>query len=285
MRYHPVFLLVCVVTVLLAGCADFRTVSRQTWPTEQVEMSEELLDLYREVAARPDVIRALDGYADIWIKTPSREERVYSTIQLVKEQDMRIIVSSGILGWPVADMLFRPDSLFIHDMHNNSLFVGSNYPDNLEKVFGLRADYRLFSDVLTGLIPVSSSPDAIEAVFRSEGKVSYRIADRAGGKELLVDLLSRNVEGVLVRDAFGRKLLEMHFRRFIPQSSGDRTVNLPQEIDVLMFNRHLAGEAQHELVIRYDERTINPEKLDIRYRLPENARVIELDRMGMLPWM
>ena len=272
--------------VFIAGCADFRTVTVEDWPSEKVEFTDDLAGLYRDVSEASMGAKALDGYADIWIKTPKREERVYSNIQLIRSKDMRIIVSAGILGWPVADMLFRPDSLFVHDMLNNQLLVGGNRPDNLEKILGLRSDYELLSDALAGFITVNEPLTAVESVREGGGKVSFTVATQAGKKELLVNSLTKNIEGVLISDSFGRKQVEMHFRKFVPYILDGKNVYLPEEIDVVMFSPRLDGSGKHEMVIVYDERVINPDDLNIQYRLPENARVIDLDRViGILPWM
>lgn len=272
--------------VFIAGCADFRTVTVEDWPSEKVEFTDDLAGLYRDVSEASMGAKALDGYADIWIKTPKREERVYSNIQLIRSKDMRIIVSAGILGWPVADMLFRPDSLFVHDMLNNQLLVGGNRPDNLEKILGLRSDYELLSDALAGFITINEPLTAVESVREGGGKVSFTVATQAGKKELLVNRLTKNIEGVLISDSFGRKQVEMHFRKFVPYILDGKNVYLPEEIDVVMFSPRLDGSGKHEMVIVYDERVINPDDLNIQYRLPENARVIDLDRVvGILPWM
>lgn len=272
--------------VFIAGCADFRTVTVEDWPSEKVEFTDDLAGLYRDVSEASMGAKALDGYADIWIKTPKREERVYSNIQLIRSKDMRIIVSAGILGWPVADMLFRPDSLFVHDMLNNQLLVGGNRPDNLEKILGLRSDYELLSDALAGFITINEPLTAVESVREGGGKVSFTVATQAGKKELLVNRLTKNIEGVLISDSFGRKQVEVHFRKFVPYILDGKNVYLPEEIDVVMFSPRLDGSGKHEMVIVYDERVINPDDLNIQYRLPENARVIDLDRVvGILPWM
>lgn len=279
-------LLCCVLVIFLAGCADFKTVTVEDWPSENVELSDDLAELYRDVSRTSRGVKALDGYADIWIKTPKKEERVYSNIQLMREKDMRIIVSSGIMGWPVADMLFRPDSLFVHDMLNNRLLVGSNRPDNIEKIIGVRSGYELLSGALSGIIPINEPLQAIESVRKGRGRISYTIMTSAGKKKLLVNSLTRNMEGMSISDSFGRKQMEMHFRRFTPYTLEGKVVNLPEEINVLMFNPRLDGSGKHELVIVYDERTINPRELEIRYRFPKKAKVIDLDRVvGILPWM
>ncbi|NEX14271.1 MAG: DUF4292 domain-containing protein [Prosthecochloris sp.] len=274
-----------MVAVMLTGCADFKTVTVEEWPAERVEFSEELADLYRDVSKASGVIDAVEGYADIWIKTPKREKRVYSNIQLEKERTMRIIVSSGILGWPVADMHFRPDSLYVHDMLNNVLLVGSNHPDNLEKILGVRSGYELFSNALTGMIPMNEPLEAVQSVHKSGSSVSFSVVTPSGKKAFLVNQVTRNMEGVIISDAFGRKQVEMHFRNFSPHTIAGNPVDLPKEINLLMYNPRLDGGGRHELVIVYDERTINPENLRIQYRIPQKARVIELDRVGILPWM
>ncbi len=285
MKYSlRVFLYVFFATFLF-GCADFKTVTLEEWPSESVALTDDLADLYRDVSTASMVVTALDGYADIWIKTPKREEHLYSAIQLVRSKDMRIIVSAGIMGWPVADMLFRSDSLFVHDMINNLLLVGDNHPDNLEKILGLRASYALLSDVLAGVVSVNEPLQAVGNVYTGLGKVSFSVVTEGGKKELLVNPITRNIEGVLFIDAFGRKQLEVHFRKFVPYILAGKQIDLPGEIEVMMFDQRLDGSGKHELVIVYDERIVNPADLDIQYRFPENAKVIELDRVVQLPWM
>lgn len=268
--------------VLIAGCADFKTVTVEEWPVESAELTEELAGLYREVSEASGLVRALDGYADIWIKTPEREERLYSTIQLERSKDTRLIVSAGVLGWPVADMLFRPDSLFVHDMLNNRLLVGGTHPDNLQKILGLRTGYAFLSDVLAGVVAVEEPLQAVKNVYSGSGKVRFTLNTDGGTKELLVNALTRNIEGVLFIDSLGRKQLQVQFRKFSPYVLDGKNVNLPGEIDVLMFNPRLDGSGRHELVIAYDERAVNPADLDIQFRVPEKARVIELGKVDEL---
>ncbi len=271
--------------VFIAGCADFRTVTVEDWPSEKVELTDDLAELYRDISEASKVVAALDGYADIWIKTPKREEHLYSTIQLERSKDMRLIVSAGIVGWPVADMLFRSDSLFVHDMLNNLLLVGKNHPDNLEKILGLRAGYEFLSDALAGVVAVDEPLRAVENVYRGLGKVSFSVVTKGGKKELLVNPFTRNIEGVLFIDSRGRKQIEVHFRNFSLYTLEGKEIGLPGEIDVIMFNQRLDGGGKHELVIVYDERVVNPVDLDIQFKVPENAKVIELERVVQLPWM
>lgn len=266
-------------TVFLAGCADFKTVTVEEWPAESVELTEELAELYREVSRASSEVEALDGYADIWIKTPKREEHLYSTIQLERSKNTRLIVSAGVLGWPVADMLFRPDSLFVHDMLNNRLFVGGTHPDNLQKILGLRASYALLSDALAGVVAVKEPLQAVENVYSGSGKVRFTVITDGGKKELLVNTLTRNIEGVLFIDSLGRKQLQVQFRNFSPYVLGGKRVNLPGEIDVMVFNPRLDGIGKHELVIAYDERVVNPVDFDIQFKVSEKAKIIDLDRV------
>ncbi len=267
------------------GCADFRTVTIEEWPTESVELSEDLAELYRDVSEASKVVAAIDGYADIWIRTPKRGEHLYGTVQLERSKDTRIIVSAGVVGWPVADMLFRPDSLFVHDMLNNRLLVGRNHPDNLEKILGLGAGYEFLSDVLAGVVAVDEPVQSIERVYKGAGKVSFVVVVEGGKKELLVNPLTRNIEGLLFIDSRGRKQVEVHFRQFSPYALEGKTVNLPGEIDVMMFNPGVDGNGKRELVIAYDERVVNPADLDIQFKMPENVKIIDLDRVVQLPWM
>lgn len=276
----------CIFLVFItAGCADFRTVTIEEWPTESVALSEDLAELYRDVSGTSKVVSAIDGYADIWIRTPKRKEHLYGTVQLERSKDMRIIVSAGVVGWPVADMLFRPDSLFVHDMLNNRALQGTSHPDNLEKILGLKVGYEFLSDVLAGVVTVDEPVQAIERVYEGAGKVSYAVNVEGGKKELLVNPLTRNIEGILFFDSRGRKQVEVHFKKFSPFVLDGKKVNLPGEIDVMMFNPRLDGAGKHELVIVYDERVVNPADLDIQFNLPENVKVIDLDRVVQLPWM
>ncbi len=273
------FLFVCFA-LLFTGCADFKTVTVEEWPAESVELSEDLALLYREVSTASRAVKSLDGYVDIWIKTPKREERLYSTIQLERSKDMRLIVSAGVLGWPVADMLFRSDSLFVHDLLNNRLLVGGNHPDNLRKILGLRTGYTFLSDALAGVVAVEEPLEAVTNVYGGSGKVRFTVNTDGGKKELLVNALTRNIEGVLFIDSFGRKQLQVQFRNFSPYVLDGKNVNLPGEIDVMMFNPRLDGSGRHELVVAYDERVVNPAELDIQFKVPEKARIIELENVS-----
>ncbi len=283
MKKKAAFLL-CVVTLfLVGGCASFRTASLQEWPSEPVAFDDELRNLYREASLSASGIRSIDGFADIWIKTPKRKERIFSSIQLRRPGGMRIIASSGFFDWPVADMLLRTDSLFVHDLINNRLLVGTNTPENIEKVIGVRSGYKLLSEGLAGLVENEYPPDAVRSVRRGGGKVSFTVATASGSREILVDQASRVVEGFAVSDDSGKKLVEMHFRKFVPYVSNGVTVRLPAEIDMLMFNPVLDGGGRHEMVIVYDERDLAPKQPGIDYRLPGNARLVDLDKVGMFP--
>ena len=133
MNAKRVVLLALFMLVLMGGCADFRTVGKQELPAEQTALVAEYADLYREVAEASPVIESLDGYADVWIKTPKRQNRVFCNILINRGGEARMIVSAGLLGWPVADIFFNRDSLYVHDMLNNRLFMGSNSEINVEK--------------------------------------------------------------------------------------------------------------------------------------------------------
>ena len=115
-----------LIVVFLGGCADFRMVGKQELPAEQTTLLAEQGALYREVAEASPFIHSLDGYADVWIKTPKRQNRVFCNILVNRGSEARMIVTAGLLGWPVADMFFNRDSLYVHDMLNNRLFLGSN---------------------------------------------------------------------------------------------------------------------------------------------------------------
>ncbi len=282
---HVRTLFVLMFLVVLAGCGEFRTVTRQDWPTESAGLTSELARLYLDVSGSSSSVHSLDGYADIWIKTPRREERVYSNIQLKRSEDMRIIISAGLLGWPVADMLFRPDSLFVHDMLNNRLLLGRNTPDNMEKILGMRSGYEFLSDALFGVIRLDEPLRAIESVKTGGGRVSYTVRTDSGRKEVLIDPLTRTMEALQVYNRSGRLMVEMHFRKFLTSRVAGNTVTLPREIELALYDQRLDGNGAHEMVIVYDERKINPEDLTIKFRVPQKARVVNLERVGILPWM
>ncbi|NTW11004.1 MAG: DUF4292 domain-containing protein, partial [Chlorobiaceae bacterium] len=88
---------------LFAGCDDFESVSREDLPLEKSVMSQENSSIYREVASASPYVASLDGYADVWIKTPKRTDKVFCNIRLNRGNQARMIVTSGLLGWPVAD--------------------------------------------------------------------------------------------------------------------------------------------------------------------------------------
>jgi hypothetical protein len=275
-----------VIVLLMTGCADFRTVSEgEPWPDRPSGLTPALEQLYVEAAAAYQGVKGVDGYADIWIKTPEREQRVYSTIQLNRSEDMRIIVSAGIFGWPVADMLFRNDSLFVHDMLNNRLLTGKNTPDNMEKILGLRSDYTFLAESLAGIVSVEHPVRAVTSVRTGYDKVSYSIATDFGSRELLVDPLTRRIEAVRMYDRSGVLRVSASFSGFVSYRTDGQTFHLPRNIELVFTSGRADGNGPHEMVVEYDERSVFSRPVDIRYRVPERAKIIDLDRVGLLPWM
>ncbi len=128
----------------------------------------------------PHSSESLDGYADVWIKTPKRQNRVFCNILINRGGEARMIVSAGILGWPVADLFFSRDSLYVHDMLNNRLFQGSNNELNLEKILGVNSGYRLLSESLLGLVKITEPSSAIRTVKKGSGKLLVHACDPNG---------------------------------------------------------------------------------------------------------
>ena len=270
--------------LFISACAGLKTVTVAEWPSEKAELTDTLAELYRDVLRTSESIRAVEGYADIWLKTPKRKERLYSAVQLHRSEDMRLIVSTAIVGWPVADILFRPDTLFVHDMVNNRLLVGNNSPENIEKILGLHAGYGFLSDVLAGVYAAAEPQQAIEEVRTGYGKIRYTVRAADGKRDILVDPLKKIVEGIRFIDSAGRIRAEVYFREHMSYVLDGVALDLPRRIEVLMVDPVYANR-KRELVIAYDERVYNPPGLDINYSVPKKARVIELDNVTLPPWM
>ncbi|TLU58057.1 MAG: DUF4292 domain-containing protein [Chlorobium sp.] len=282
MKGKGVLLWILFLLVAGWGCADFRTVGRVELPAEQTAITLEEVALYREVAEASPFISSMDGYADIWITTPKRKDRVFSNIRINRGHEARMIVSAGLLGWPVADMFFSRDSLYVHDMLNNRLFLGSNNARNLEKVLGMNSGYLLLSESLLGLVKISEPSSAIRSVKKGAGKLLFTIESSTGSKEVVIDPSNRTLTALLVKDRAGNTTVEMHFGEFETCTVVGHSTLVPKKIEMLLYSSDNPGE--HQLVIAYDERVFNPETLSLRFSRPKKTKVVNLDDAPLLPW-
>ncbi len=278
------FFLVLFLLVLGGGCADFRTVGKQELPAEQTALISEHLALYREVAEASPFIKSLDGYADVWIKTPKRQNRLFSNILINRDGDARMIVSAGLLGWPVADMFFSRDSLYVHDMLNNRLFQGSNNEMNLEKILGVNSGYRLLSGSLLGLVRINEPTSSIRSVKKGSGMLLFTLATSTGSKEVVIDPANRTLAALLIKDQQGKTTTEIHFRNFESITVDGHSALVPKEIDMVLYNSG-AGMGEHQLVIAYDERVFNQDNRLIKFMMPKKVKVVNLNDTALLPWM
>jgi len=285
MNGKGVLLPALLMLVLGGGCADFRTVGRQELSGEQVALSAEQTALFREVAKASPIVESLDGYADVWIKTPKRQNRVFCNIRINRGHEARMIVSAGLLGWPVADMFFSTDSLYVHDMHNNRLFLGSNNGLNLEKIIGVNSGFRLLSESLLGLVNITEPLSAIRSVKQGAGVLIFTLATSGGSKEVVIDPSSRTLSALLVMNRQGKTTTEIHFRNYETIAIDGHNTPLPKDIEMVLYNSGADGPVEHQLVIAYDERVFNKSVSSLRFSMPKKARVVNLDDAAVLPWM
>ncbi len=269
----------------IAGCSQMQTATRgPEHPEQRVVLTPELRQLYRDAAAGTGKLEAVDGYADLYLKTPKRKAKAYCTVQVQKSHDARLIVTAGLLGWPVADMLIRPDSLFVHDMLNNRMLVGRNSSKNLEKILGVDAGFGQLTETLFGMAAMTDPESSIESVHQGAGKVSYTIRQQGGRKVLLVDQASKSLQGMTMLDVFGRKKVEFLFSGYQSEPAGNARISVPREIDMNLY-RQGEPDSSNSLRVVYDERVINPPDLKIRFKRAPKARVISLDEVERMPWL
>ena len=274
-----------MVLLVAAGCAQMRTVSRlPSAPGESVALTPELTALYRKVASRTSKIESLDGYADLYLNTPKRKTKAYCNVQLRKSRDARLIVSAGILGWPVADIWIRPDSLFVNDMLNNRLLVGRNSGENLGKIIGLNAGFGKLTETLFGVPDMTEPVSAIESVREVGALVCYKVRSANGFKELFVNSLSNELEGITYFDVYGRRTAEFRFVDYQTKPQDSMALVAPKEIDMTLFGRD-DPEGSRSLTVVYDERVLNPDHFTIRYKMPSKAHMVNLDEVTRLPWL
>jgi hypothetical protein len=271
--------------LLQYGCADLGTVTREERPAGAVSLTRELADLYREVAEASPSVQSLDGYADVTIRTPGKREKVYCNIQLMRHRESRMIVTAGLLGWPVADLYFGSDSLYVHDMMGNRLLAGKNSEANLEKILGVPSGYRLLSESLLGLVNLDEPVEQVGNVKKSSGRVMYVFENGKARKEVLINPENRTLTALFMTDSAGERTTEVYFRNFQPFTLGNRTTLIPQQIEMVLRRNGDPGKDAYSLVIDYDKRKINPENLTIRFVRPKKAKVISLEDIGVLPWM
>ncbi len=278
MKQKVRLIFVLFMLVLVWGCAEFRTVGKQELPTEQTGLLAEHAALYREVTAASPYVRSLDGYADVWIKTPKRQNRVFCNILINRGGESRMIVSAGIIGWPVADMFFSRDSLYVHDMLNNRLFLGSNSDMNLQKILGVNSGYQLLSESLLGLVNISEPLSAIRSVKKGSGMLLFTVDSATGSKEMVIDPANRTLTALLLKDRQGKTTTEIHFRNFEAITIDGQSTLVPKEIDMVLYNSG-NGIGEHQLVIAYDERAFNKTLQSLRFVLPKKAKVVNIDDM------
>ena len=275
-----------VIVFFLGGCAEFRTVGKQELPKEQTSLIAEHAALYREVAEASPFIHSLDGYADVWIKTPKRENRVFCNILINRGSEARMIVTAGLLGWPVADMFFNKDSLYVHDMLNNRLFLGSNNDLNLEKIIGVNSGYRLLTESLLGLVNLTEPFSAVRSVKKGSGMLLFTVGSSTGSKEVVIDPSNKTLGALLLKDWQGRTTSEVHFRNFEAVSIDGHSTLVPKEIEMVLYKSKADGSTgEQQLVIAYEERIFNQTSRSLRFSVPKKAKVVNLNDASALPWM
>ena len=277
----------CVIAIVaMAGCSQMKSVTRAPeLPVERVKLTPELKALYEAVASSASTVKALDGYADLYLDTPKRRAKAYCTVQLQKSKDARLIVTAGILGWPVADLLIRPDSLFVNDMLNNRMLVGRNNGENMGKIIGVNAGAGRLTETLFGITDLPEPASDIASVRQSGGRVGFTVKSGNGTKELVVDPLSRELAGLVYFDQWGRKSLEFRFADYQSQEEGNgAALRAPREIDLILY-RPDDPEGSRSLKVVYDERVINPPDFTIHFKRPRKAKTVNLDEVEKLPWL
>ena len=281
-------LLVCALFMLVlgGGCADFRTVGRQELSGQKVTLSPEQAALYRQVAKASPSIESLDGYADVWIKTPKRKNRVFCNIRINRGHEARMIVSAGLLGWPVADMFFSTDSLYVHDMLNNRLFLGSNNDLNLEKIIGVNSGFKLLSESLLGLVNITEPISAIRSVKQSSGTLLFTVATPTGSKEVVINPANSTLTALVLKNQQGITTTEIHFKDYEPIAITGQNTLIPKSIAMILYNNTGAdGIGEHQLVIAYDERVFNKSDHSLKFLIPKHAKVVNLDEAEKMPWL
>jgi len=278
--------LLLALLLLMAGCSrQVHTIARApVVPDRTVVLTTELKELYRQVVAGAGMIEALDGYADLYLNTPKRNAKAYCTVQLRKSGDARLIVTAGILGWPVADLLIRPDSLFVNDMLNNRMLVGRNSGENLGKIIGLNAGFSGVTETLFGMADLTEPESEIESVRQGDGLISFTVRSADGTKELVVNTLTKELEGMTRFDSSGHKVVEFRFADYQIQQAGTTELKMPKEIDMTIY-RNNEPEGWGSLKVVFDERVINPQGFTIRFNRSSRARTVNLDEVERLPWL
>ena len=285
MKRRGVLSLILLLLVLCGGCAEFRTVGREDVSGTQVALTAEQAALYREVAKASPIIQSLDGYADVWIKTPKRKNRVFCNIRINRGHEARMIVSAGLLGWPVADMFFSKDSLYVHDMLNNRLFLGSNNQLNLEKIIGVNSGFPLLSESLLGLVNITEPLSAIRSVKQGTNTLQFTVATPTGTKEVINNPSNRTLSALLLKNRQGITTTEIHFKAYETITINANNTLVPKEIEMVLYNSNAEGIGEHQLVIAYDERVFNKKEGPLMFSMPKKAKVVNLDDATILPWM
>ena len=113
----------------------------------------------------------------------------------------------------------------------------------------------------------------------------FTLASPAGSKEVVIDPSNRTLSALLLKDRQGKTTTEIHFRNFESITVDGHSALVPKEIEMALYNSGADGVGEHQLVIAYDERAFNQEKLLIKFLMPKKAKVVNLDDTVRLPWM
>lgn len=267
------------------GCSSVEPVIREERPDTLATLTRDLAELYWEVAAASPSVRSLDGYADVTIRTPRKRSKVYSNIQLVRRGESRMIVTAGVLGWPVADLYFGRDSLYVHDILGNRLFAGKNSEENLKKIIGVPSGYQILSESLLGLVRLDEPVGSIRQVKRSSDRVMYVFEHGAVQKEAVVNPVDRTLTALFIRNVPAGKKTSIYFRKFQPVTVDNQIVQLPQQIELVLSGSGEIESDAYSLLVEYDKRRINPAGMSVRFVRPKKARVMNIEDIVAFPWM
>uniref|UniRef100_Q3ASF9 DUF4292 domain-containing protein n=1 Tax=Chlorobium chlorochromatii (strain CaD3) TaxID=340177 RepID=Q3ASF9_CHLCH len=273
-RRHPFIILALLVALALTGCSDFRSVQREELPSSETTLLAEHTELYREVAAAVPIIHSLDGYADVWVKTPSEQHKVFCNIRLQRGGASRMVVSAGFIGLPVADVFLTRDSLYVHDMLRNRLYVGSNSAASLEKMLNIKSSYQLLSESLLGLVTLHEPPSAVTAVKQGGGMLLLTVKSNDSEKEVVIDPIARTLNGMMFKEPNSDAVTEVRFRNFEAVMVEGQRALVPKEIEVARYSGVPNSTPTHTLVIAYDERRFNTLQQPLRYTPPKKAKVL-----------
>lgn len=254
----PIVLAILAATLLMPACSSSRSaVQPPALPDRFPDHS--VRDIRTRLARASDTLHSFRATSSAAIASPEGSSRFTAVIDHRRSDSVRIDVKVQF-GIEAARILFTPDSFFVYDRVKKTVYYGDTQSaDRLLPMPWQSPD--LFLDIL-GLPAVEIDDSwSVEA-----DSVRYYLTSMNGRHRLFVDPALWRIVRSEERDAGGTLVEERTFLDF-DRFSG---VALPRRIVIRRPTDKISATISHRSI------TLNPERLDLRFDVSDNARYVRI---------